>query len=128
MYVLVMSRKAGIGAIKNKSLTQSKYKEKSDELAEHQIFTLKRQFNQVRESLELFASKHGQKIKDDSSLRSQFQAMCGNIGVDPIAYSRGCWSETLGLGEFYYHLGVKIIEVIIFSIIYTCYYQREVMK
>ncbi|KAH8867359.1 Vacuolar-sorting protein isoform 2 [Schistosoma japonicum] len=106
-----MYRKAGIASIKSKSLAQSKYKEKGDELAENQITTISRQFDQVRHSLELFASKHGNKIKEDSQLRSQFQAMCSSIGVDPIAYSRGCWSETLGLGEFYYHLGVKIIEV-----------------
>ncbi|RTG87677.1 ESCRT-II complex subunit VPS22 [Schistosoma bovis] len=103
--------KAGIASIKSKSLAQSKYKEKSDELAGNQITTLSRQFEQVRQSLELFASKHGNKIKEDPQLRSQFQAMCSSIGVDPIAYSRGCWSEALGLGEFYYHLGVKIIEV-----------------
>nr|CAH8873774.1 unnamed protein product [Trichobilharzia regenti] len=81
-----------------------------DELAGNQITNLSRQFQQVRQSLELFASKHRSKIKDDPRLRSQFQAMCSSIGVDPLAYSHGCWSETLGLGEFYYHLGVKIIE------------------
>ncbi|CAH8653268.1 unnamed protein product [Heterobilharzia americana] len=105
-----MYRKAGVASIKSKSLTQSKYKEKSDELAGNQITTLSRQFEQVRQALELFASKHRNKIKEDPQLRSQFQAMCSSIGVDPLAYSRGCWSETLGLGEFYYHLGVKIIE------------------
>ncbi|CAH8873281.1 unnamed protein product [Trichobilharzia szidati] len=105
-----MYRKAGIASIKSKSLTHSKYKEKGDELAGNQITNLSRQYQQVRQSLELFASKHRSKIKDDPRLRSQFQAMCSSIGVDPLAYSHGCWSETLRLGEFYYHLGVKIIE------------------
>ncbi|VDQ05627.1 unnamed protein product [Trichobilharzia regenti] len=90
-----MYRKAGISSIKSKSRSHLKFKEKSDELAENQFKVLTCQ-NQ---------------IKDNPQLRSQFQAICSNIGVDPLAYSQGCWSEILGLGVFYYHLGVKIIEV-----------------
>ncbi|KAA0192335.1 Vacuolar-sorting protein SNF8 [Fasciolopsis buskii] len=106
-----MRRGAGIGAIKNYNLAQAKYKEKGEELAETQLVNLSRQLDQLRQSLEAFAAKHGSKIKHDPQFRCQFQAMCASIGVDPISYSRGCWSETLGLGEFYYHLGVRIIEV-----------------
>nr|CAH8873538.1 unnamed protein product [Trichobilharzia regenti] len=105
-----MYRKAGISSIKSKSRSHLKFKEKSDELAENQFKVLTCQFQQVRQSLELFACKHRNQIKDNPQLRSQFQAICSNIGVDPLAYSQGCWSEILGLGVFYYHLGVKIIE------------------
>ncbi|KAF7258048.1 hypothetical protein EG68_04716 [Paragonimus skrjabini miyazakii] len=106
-----MRRGAGIGAIRNREMVQAKYKEKGAEMAETQMATLSRQLAQLRTSLESFAAKHGTKIKNDPEFRGQFQAMCSSIGVDPIAYSRGCWSEALGLGEFYYHLGVRIIEV-----------------
>ncbi|CAL8102402.1 unnamed protein product [Calicophoron daubneyi] len=106
-----MRRGAGIGAIKNYAVTQSKYKEKGNELAENQMANLSRQLEQLRRSLEEFAAKHGSRIKQDAKFRGKFQAMCSAIGVDPIAYSRGCWSQALGLGEFYYHLGVRIIEV-----------------
>ena len=37
--------------------------------------------------------------------------MCASIGVDPLASSKGFWSEMLGFGDFYYELGVQIIEV-----------------
>ena len=37
--------------------------------------------------------------------------MCSTIGVDPLASSKGFWSEMLGFGDFYYELGVQIIEV-----------------
>ena len=37
--------------------------------------------------------------------------MCASIGVDPLASSKGFWSEMLGVGDFYYELGVQIIEV-----------------
>ncbi|KAA3674109.1 ESCRT-II complex subunit VPS22 [Paragonimus westermani] len=110
MFSLLMRRSAGIGAIRNREMVQAKYKEKGAEMAETQMATLSRQMAQLRTSLESFAAKHGTKIKNDPEFRGQFQAMCSSIGVDPIAYSRGCWSEALGLGEFYYHLGVRIIE------------------
>ncbi|XP_057243993.1 vacuolar-sorting protein SNF8 isoform X1 [Malurus melanocephalus] len=37
--------------------------------------------------------------------------MCATIGVDPLASGKGFWSELLGFGDFYYELGVQIIEV-----------------
>ena len=37
--------------------------------------------------------------------------MCARIGVDPLASSKGFWAQLLGVGDFYYELGVQIIEV-----------------
>ncbi|KAG0230279.1 ESCRT-II subunit protein snf8 [Actinomortierella wolfii] len=37
--------------------------------------------------------------------------MCANIGVDPLASSKGYWGELLGVGDFYYELGIQIIDV-----------------
>ena len=34
--------------------------------------------------------------------------MCASIGVDPLASSKGFWSEMLGVGDFYYELGVQV--------------------
>ncbi len=39
------------------------------------------------------------------------QEMCASIGVDPLASGKGFWSEMLGVGDFYYELGVQIVEV-----------------
>jgi ESCRT-II complex subunit VPS22 len=37
-----------------------------------------------------------------------FQEMCASIGVDPLASSKGFWSEMLGFGDFYYELAVQV--------------------
>jgi len=37
--------------------------------------------------------------------------MCTKIGVDPLASNKGFWAEMLGVGDFYYELGVQMIEV-----------------
>ena len=34
--------------------------------------------------------------------------MCTSIGVDPLASSKGFWSEMLGFGDFYYELAVQV--------------------
>lgn len=37
--------------------------------------------------------------------------MCANIGVDPLASSKGFWANLLGVGDLYYELAVQIIEI-----------------
>ena len=35
----------------------------------------------------------------------------GPTGVDPLASNKGFWAEILGVGDFYYELGVQIADV-----------------
>lgn len=37
--------------------------------------------------------------------------MCKSIGVDPLASNKGFWSDLLGVGDFYYELGVQIVQI-----------------
>lgn len=89
-----------------------------------------------RDKLGEFAAKYKNEIKKDPQFRRQFQEMCASIGVDPLACTnilseyneirecsielfniwfhlagKGFWSEVLGVGDFYYELGVQIIEI-----------------
>ncbi len=64
-----------------------------------------------RTKLEEFARDHKQEIRKDPEFRRHFQDMCASIGVDPLASGKGFWSEMLGVGDFYYELGVQAIEV-----------------
>lgn len=36
--------------------------------------------------------------------------MCANVGVDPLASNKGMWAQLLGFGDFYYELGVQVVE------------------
>lgn len=47
--------------------------------------------------------------------RAQFHKMCSNCGVDPLASNKGFWAELLGFGDFYYELGVQIVEACLSS-------------
>ncbi len=51
-----------------------------------------------------------QEIRQSTAFRSHFHAMCANVGVDPLVSNQSRWTQLLGLGDFYYELGVQIIE------------------
>ena len=106
-----MRRRAGIGAIHKKKLDAEKFKEKGNELAEHQLTELSGQLQNFQTNLENFAREHKQDIKRDPEFRRHFQEMCASIGVDPLASGKGFWSNMLDIGDFYYELGVQIVEV-----------------
>jgi len=106
-----MRRRVGIGAIDHKKATESKFKEKGSELASDQLRNLSEQMETFRGRLEEFASKYRHDIRKNGQFRRQFQEMCASVGVDPLASSKGFWAEKLGVGDFYYELGVQIIEI-----------------
>jgi len=106
-----MRRTAGLGAINKKKLAESKFKEKGYELAQDQLNELSKHLDQFRDHLQDFAAKHKQEIKKNPTFRRQFQEMCASVGVDPLASGKGFWSEMLGVGDFYYELGVQIVEI-----------------
>ncbi|KAL4706695.1 hypothetical protein ACJJTC_014450 [Scirpophaga incertulas] len=107
-----MRRRAGVGAIQKQKLEQVKYKEKGSEIQENQFQQMTAQLDVFRENLELFAIKHKSEIKKNAQFRRQFQEMCATIGVDPLASGKGFWS-VLGIGDFYYELGIQAVEVCI---------------
>ncbi|XP_032599607.3 vacuolar-sorting protein SNF8 isoform X1 [Taeniopygia guttata] len=104
-------RGVGAGAIARRKLTEAKYKERGTVLAEDQLAQMSRQLETFRTHLQAFASRHKQEIRRSPEFRLHFQHMCAAIGVDPLASGKGFWAELLGVGDFYYELGVQIIEV-----------------
>lgn len=106
-----MRRGVGIGAINKQQLKQAKFAETANQIAENQIEKLTQQMEVFKKNLEEFAFKYKNEIKNNPQFRKQFQDMCANIGVDPLASSKGFWSELLGVGDFYYELAVQISEI-----------------
>lgn len=64
-----------------------------------------------RDALQEFVTKHSDEIKASPGFRSKFHQMCAQAGVDPLASRKGLWAKVLGLGDFYYELGVQVVEV-----------------
>mmetsp|Transcript_29185 Transcript_29185/g.49048 ORF Transcript_29185/g.49048 Transcript_29185/m.49048 type:complete len:248 (+) Transcript_29185:358-1101(+) len=105
-----MRRRPGIQGLQRRQEATSQYKALGEDLASNQLERMREQLAVFRSTLEDFAFKHRAAIKQDPVFRAQFHKMCANVGVDPLASNKGMWSELLGLGDFYYELGVQIVE------------------
>eukprot|EP00126_Sphaerothecum_destruens_P000260 Sdes_comp10307_c0_seq1m1945 len=110
-----MRRGVGLKSLQRKKEAREKFAEVGSDLADMQIETMTHLMNEFKSNLEQFAQKHRKDIRKDPLFRVHFQKMCNKIGVDPLASNKGFWGQLLGVGDFYYELGVKIIEVCLTS-------------
>lgn len=101
----------GVGAIKKRAENAKSFANTGKKMEENQIQHVQKQLETFKVSLEEFASKHKKKINADPEFRHRFHLMCSSIGVDPLASGKGFWSDLLGVGDFYYELGVQIIQI-----------------
>ena len=69
------------------------------------------QMESFKTNLQEFATKYKNQIRKDAVFRGHFQSMCQSIGVDPLASNKGFWADLLGIGEYYYELGIHIAEI-----------------
>ena len=55
--------------------------------------------------------KYKKNLQNDPEFRQYFNELCAKIGVDPLVSNKGFWGELLGVGDFYYELGIQIVEI-----------------
>ncbi|CAO3638362.1 unnamed protein product [Cunninghamella blakesleeana] len=109
-------RQAGIAHLNKKQehnfyLFQiEKLQEYGNSLSATEAKELKDAEEAFKRNLEVFSWKYKKQIKNDPKLRSNFQKLCAHIGVDPLASNKGFWADMLGVGDFYYELGIQIID------------------
>lgn len=75
--------------------SKTKFEEKAKDISENEIGQLTKQIETFKKNLEEFAFKYKDEIRKNAQFRKQFVDMCANIGVDPLASSKGFWSEML---------------------------------
>ena len=109
-------RRRGVGAAGLRNKTRQKaFKKVGEELEGNKMEHIAEQLTTFKSSLEDFARKYKKDIQKDPKFRREFQVMCSKIGVDPLASSKGFWAEVLGVGDFYYEIGVQIADVCLSS-------------
>ncbi|KAL3639952.1 hypothetical protein CASFOL_014920 [Castilleja foliolosa] len=107
-----MRRRPGIGGLQNAVAARDQYRLLGENVAKLRTDLMKEQLTTFRSQLEDFARKHKQNdIRKNPAFRSQFHEMCAKVGVDPLASNKGFWAELLGIGDFYYELGVQIVDI-----------------
>jgi len=108
-----MRRARGVAAVAKKKDVEKFYNKKSNEIDKDAIKQLQDQLGAFKEKLQWFATKHQHELQTDPLFRNEFIQMCASIGVDPLASSKGYWTEYLGVGTYYYMLAVQTIEIIL---------------
>ncbi|KMZ60555.1 putative Vacuolar sorting protein SNF8 [Zostera marina] len=106
-----MRRKPGISGLKSAAAARDQFRAVGENVARVKADLMKEQLATFRSQLEDFARKHKNDIKKNPTFRSQFHEMCAKVGVDPLASNKGFWAELLGIGDFYYELGVQIVDI-----------------
>lgn len=106
-----MRRRPGIGGLQNAAVARDHYRLLGENVAKLRTDLLKEQLATFRSMLEDFAGKHKNDIRKNPAFRSQFHEMCAKVGVDPLASNKGFWAELLGIGDFYYEIGVQIVDI-----------------
>ncbi|PRP77705.1 hypothetical protein PROFUN_00566 [Planoprotostelium fungivorum] len=106
-----MRRGVGIAGLQNQRAAQKTFQTVGVELQKAEMAQMTEQINLFKEHLEKFATKHKKEINKNPEFRQHFTEMCSKIGVDPLLSNKGFWAEMLGVGNFYYELGVQILDV-----------------
>ena len=106
-----MNRKIGIHGIQQQARTKEDFQKAGEQLAIQQLDQMKTLLETFKSNLQEFAVKHKKDINRDPTFRMNFQRMCSNVGVDPLASNKGFWSDVLGFGDFYFELAVGVAEV-----------------
>ncbi|GAV68634.1 EAP30 domain-containing protein [Cephalotus follicularis] len=106
-----MRRRPGIGGLQTAAAARDQYRLLGENVAKLRTDLMKEQLATFRAQLEDFARKHKNDIRKNPAFRSQFHEMCAKVGVDPLASNKGFWAELLGIGDFYYEIGVQIVDI-----------------
>ncbi|PON51531.1 ESCRT-2 complex, Snf [Parasponia andersonii] len=106
-----MRRRPGIGGLQTAAAARDQYRALGENVAKIRTDLMKEQLATFRSQLEDFARKHKNDIRKNPAFRAQFHEMCTKVGVDPLASNKGFWAELLGIGDFYYELGVQIVQI-----------------
>ncbi len=106
-----MRRKVGVSVVKNRQTEKEQFNKVGKSLEDTKLSFVQEVLTSFQTTLAEFASKHKNRINSDPEFRQQFHTMCVSAGVDPLASGKGFWADILGVGDFYFELGVKIIQI-----------------
>ncbi|GAA6050780.1 hypothetical protein JCM3770_001641 [Rhodotorula araucariae] len=107
-----MSRRAaGLSSLERYLDQSQSYQSLGSSLAAQQSASLSSQLATFQAALSSFSSQHRAKILSSPSFRTHFSQLCAELGVDPLGGgAKGLWDK-IGVGDWYYALGVQVVDV-----------------
>lgn len=106
-----MRRNAGLSSLQRHIDTTSSFTSLSSDLLSTQMAVLESNLATFQSSLSTFSTRHRAKILSSPHFRQHFSQLCAELGVDPLGGgAKGLWDK-MGVGDWYYALGVQIVDV-----------------
>lgn len=107
-----MSRRtAGYSSLQRHLDSTASYATLSHSVSESQTAILTSQLSTFQSALSTFSTQHRHKILSSPSFRTHFSQLCAELGVDPLGGGqKGLWDK-MGVGDWYYALGVQVVDV-----------------
>jgi ESCRT-II complex subunit VPS22 len=107
-----MRRKGkGIEGIKKQAIVSASAQEIGKQLESEKLAHVKGTLEDFKTTIGNFARTHRDKINADPEFRYQFHRMCSEVGIDPLSSSKGFWADLLGVSDYYFELGVIVINI-----------------
>jgi ESCRT-II complex subunit VPS22 len=106
-----MRRGIGVAAVKKRQNEQQQFANLVKEVESVKLGMVRNVLGEFRSQLQQFAAKHRHRINSDPEFRKRFHQMCMTTGVDPLASNKGIFADILGIGQFYFELGVGVVEI-----------------
>jgi ESCRT-II complex subunit VPS22 len=103
-------RKVGIAGLQRQELKRQEFNKISSRVKLEELEKYQKLLDKFQENIKSFSKKYAAEIAKDKEFRASFLDICTKIGVDPLSSSKGIWAF-MGLGDYYYELLVKILEI-----------------
>ena len=103
-----MRRGVGISGLQKKSDQKTTFRDTAQSMQSSQLAQMTSSLAQFRQALAMFAQQHRHDILTSPVFRLHFHRMCATLDIDPLASNKGFWAQALGIGDYYFDLGVRI--------------------
>jgi ESCRT-II complex subunit VPS22 len=107
---IMSRRKLGLSSLSREADSAS-YSTLSESISSAQTSILASQLSTFQQTLSQSSSLHRTKILSSPTFRSHFSQLCAELGVDPLGGGeKGIWDK-MGVGDWYYKLGIQVVDV-----------------
>jgi ESCRT-II complex subunit VPS22 len=108
-----MRRGIGVAHVQAKKDTAKAMADAGAQLSAQRTAQLVDNIQVLETRLKELAKKHESLIRRDPLVRIKFKQLADSLGIDLLESNANMFSKALGIGEYYYDLCVKIVEICI---------------
>lgn len=106
-----MRRAIGVAHVQKKGEMQKQMSNLGAQMTAERIGRIADELESFEKDLRALAEKYKNEIKHDPVVRARFRQLADSLGIDLLSSKKNIFSGILGLGDFYYGLGSRVVEV-----------------